>query len=452
MSTVHFLFQESEPSSPERLSGALCEKAIPRFAEPGALRGHIRSLHNHGNAIAEARPGTRTAINVPEFSVGSSARSIARGAIVTNQKFPVSRTLDVLLERSGRVPEGAAAGRPICNGLLVALHHGTARVSAKLHFLENTGLQSGESAIAQLRLVSPILAFRGDRFVIRDAAERNTLAGGVVLDPKGNRRNFRSAEQRVLLRTRAAGFGDVALLLKTELARYGPSVSAKLLVRSHFSSEQISAALEELRADGQVVVIDDIAVEAVQWKSLTSRATDLIDEAHRSHPEKTGIELERLRTVLKRPAAIFDALVKDLTRDGFIQTGRFIARRSHRAALSGDAEELANNILKALATKPFDPPPAKQIAPDRKTRETLNFLIRQRRVVEVAPDVVLLQASFEKMKSVISQAITENGPATVSELRRRMESSRRVVVPVLEKLDRDGFTRRNGDRRVLASN
>jgi hypothetical protein len=38
----------------------------------------------------------------------------------------------------------------------------------------------------------------------------------------------------------------------------------------------------------------------------------------------------------------------------------------------------------------------------------------------------------------------------VSELRKALESSRRIMVPFLEKLDRDGVTRRMGDKRWLA--
>jgi selenocysteine-specific elongation factor len=434
------------------LTGGVLRKSDNVIAEPGALRGRIRSLHNHGSAIEEASPGMRTAINVPEFSIGSSPRNIARGAVLTNQAFPVSRILDVLLERSVRLQKAAPAGRPLRNGLVVSLHHGTTRIAAKIHLLENRELRPGESATAQLRLLSPILAFRGDRFVIRDASERDTVAGGVVLDLKGNPKSFRSEEHTTVLRTRSEAFDDVAVLIKTELARYGPCPAAEVLRRSRFSSAQLAVALEELRASGQVTIVDEIVADTSHWNSLTSRAIELIDEAHRSHPEKSGIELERLRAALNRPDAIFEALIADLTRGDFAQKGSHIARRSHKAALSGEAEDLANKILKTLATKPFDPPTVKQIALDQKARETLNFLIRQKQVVEIAPDVVLLQTSFEKMKSVICQAISENGPATVSEIRQRLGSSRRVIVPVLEKLDRDGFTRRKGDRRVLASN
>jgi selenocysteine-specific elongation factor len=53
------------------------------------------------------------------------------------------------------------------------------------------------------------------------------------------------------------------------------------------------------------------------------------------------------------------------------------------------------------------------------------------------------------MKSQVAEFISNNGPATVSELRQALGSSRRVMVPLLERLDREGVTRRVGDKRML---
>jgi selenocysteine-specific elongation factor len=82
----------------------------------------------------------------------------------------------------------------------------------------------------------------------------------------------------------------------------------------------------------------------------------------------------------------------------------------------------------------------------------VNFLIENGDVAELALDVLLLRESFERMKSHVSEFISKNGPATVSELRQALGSSRRIMVPFLERLDREGFTRRMGDKRSLRSN
>jgi selenocysteine-specific elongation factor len=79
----------------------------------------------------------------------------------------------------------------------------------------------------------------------------------------------------------------------------------------------------------------------------------------------------------------------------------------------------------------------------------VRFLIENGDVTELALDVLLLRESFERMKSQVAEFISNNGPATVSELRQALGSSRRVMVPLLERLDRDGVTRRVGDKRML---
>jgi selenocysteine-specific elongation factor len=49
----------------------------------------------------------------------------------------------------------------------------------------------------------------------------------------------------------------------------------------------------------------------------------------------------------------------------------------------------------------------------------------------------------------VTEFISKNGPSTVSQLRQALGSSRRVMVPLLERLDRDGITLRAGDKRML---
>jgi selenocysteine-specific elongation factor len=75
-------------------------------------------------------------------------------------------------------------------------------------------------------------------------------------------------------------------------------------------------------------------------------------------------------------------------------------------------------------------------------------LIERGEVIEIASDVVLSRENFERMKNAVADFISKNGPATVSELRLALKSSRRIMVPFLERLDRNGVTRRVGDKRM----
>jgi selenocysteine-specific elongation factor len=416
------------------------------------VRGRIRSVQSHGRDLECAGPGMRTAMNLGEVEIGSGPAAIQRGDVVTTMNdCPPSAAIDVLLERSPRIDPKAPAGRPLKNGSSVYLHHGTTRVAAKIALLEIGDLNCGQCTLAQLRLESPIFAFLGDRFVLRDPSEQWTIGGGIILNPDGDREKFRGEKQAALLTTRASGPEDVDVCLQSELTYRGFAEHATLLRKSNFSSDEIAEAVVRLRDGGAIVVRDEIAAEPGKWHDLIARAGAMIDRAHRERPDEKGLDLAELRIGLSEcPPNLFQAIVAELGTAGFQRKKNKIARQSHRAQLPERVQPAAAKIRAALATKPCEPPARKALAQDRDLQQALRFLIEQGEVVELGDDVVLLREVSERMQTAAVAFISQTGPATASELRQHLGTSRRVVIPFLEYLDRAGVTRRVGDKRVLA--
>jgi selenocysteine-specific elongation factor len=146
---------------------------------------------------------------------------------------------------------------------------------------------------------------------------------------------------------------------------------------------------------------------------------------------------------------IFDALIAALCGNGYMKAGNLIKRSAHHVVLSPELTEAAGNIRRLVSEKPFDPPARKQIAPDARTRQMLSLLIDEKEIIDLGPDLVLSKKAFTEMKTAVTDFIAKNGPATVSELRQMLQTSRRTVVPFLERLDREHITRRVGDQRTL---
>jgi selenocysteine-specific elongation factor len=337
---------------------------------------------------------------------------------------------------------------PIKSTTSAYIHHGTTRVPAKIIFAEAYSLATGESAVAQLRLNVPLLAFVGDRVVVREASEQHTIAGGVVFNVDSNPKHFRQTQESTRLASRAIAPGDVDLAVWTEIARTGVIEPSRLLERSHFSAAEIATALRRLCDHGEIFLCDNIGAKMLVWLDLRERATRLIDAAHRTHPEQRGLELSALRAQLNSISpAVFNALLVDLCRSGFVRAENKIARGSHRPSLPPDLKATADKVRAALAAKPFDPPARGTIA--TKNDAALRFLIDDGEIVEIASEVVLLRESFEQMKVQVVEFISTNGPATASQLREKLGTSRRVIIPFLEYLDRAGVTQRVGDTRTL---
>ena len=279
-----------------------------------------------------------------------------------------------------------------------------------------------------------------------------TLAGGVVLDPEADRRLFRKKAQMRFLERRAEAPGSAAVAVETLLERDRVVRSVGMLLKSNFSGEEITGALDQLRVAGKAIQAADFVVDSSCWNALRTKAMHAIDTHHEVHPEQPGLPLSQLRSALENePGAneLLETLISSLPRDGFVQAGTALKRAAHRAALPPHLQAAGAKVRATLSAKPLDPPSRKELAPDAATQQALRFLIQTGEAVELSPDVVLLAASFAKATDSVRKHLRERGSGTVSDLRQVIGASRRIVVPLLEKLDREGITRRQGDLRVL---
>jgi selenocysteine-specific elongation factor len=146
-------------------------------AEPRGRTVRVRSVQVHDRPVERAEAGQRVAVSLP----GIERQEVGRGdVLVTPGAFRPSFRLDVALDGAGEL-----AAR-------VQLHHGTAETVARV-------ARVGER-FAQLRLAQPVVAARGDRFVLRTDT---TVGGGVVLDPApprhANLARFEAAERGELV-------------------------------------------------------------------------------------------------------------------------------------------------------------------------------------------------------------------------------------------------------------
>jgi selenocysteine-specific elongation factor len=250
--------------------------------------------------------------------------------------------------------------------------------------------------------------------------------------------------------TSSAAWDVVDSFVRVAIARHGFAQRENLLSKSRFSADEISDALIRLQRDSEIVLRQHIAADREFWRRLLAQAVGLIDEAHSQSPDRAGIDLNDLRSALHiQQPGIIEALLADLCDGDFIRKGSVVARASHRPALPGQLKLVEKRIRESLSKNPFDPPPRRAIESEPQAQQVVRFLVENGELIEIAPDVVLLRDNLERMKSQVAKFISKNGPATVSQLRQALGSSRRVMVPLLERLDRDGVTTRAGDRRRL---
>lgn len=423
--------------------------------QPAGRLTRVRNLQAYHRDVDEAGPGCRVAVNLPEVvATAGEATGIARGEVLCAADLgPASDTADVLLEKSSRLltTPSAAAARPLKDSTLIRVHYGTANAAARIRLDGASPLLPGERKLAQLRFERPVFLCAGDRFIVRDWAEQTTLAGGLVLDPDARRQAWGQAATRRCLQACAAASADAATCLRAFIERDGVRPREGLLLKSRFSRAEVTAAIDRGIAGRELLAAGTLIASPAWWDALRARAAEVIDQEHRDHPERPGLDLPRLRQILEPRLAfpaVFDEVVNDLQRHGFTLTNGILRRSRHQIALPASLLPAARRIRAALAEHPLDPPSRPLLAPDEPGRQAMRFLLDAGEVLEISADVVLSTAAYQDALGRIRAWLGGRRQATVSELRQLLDSSRRIMVPLLERLDREGFTRRDGDVRI----
>ncbi len=439
------------------LAGGTLRRNQSAILQPSGVTTRIRSLQSHSHDVELAAPGTRTALNLPDVPVASEANNgAARGQVVTVAELGAPTTkIDVLIERSPRLLQSkSGAARPLKDGSLVRVHHGSANAPARVCLMGSAPLEPGEQRLAQLRLEQPLFALAGDRFIIRDWPEQHTLGGGMILDADGDGRKFRSTDQQRLLRQRGEAPDDIRIWAGTQIERDCALRRDAVLSRTRFSAEQAAAAIRELVAIGRAVMPGDWVADARWWKAIRETAGDAVRAGHRAHPERLGLPLSELRSAVESrlpDPAVFELLVSEMCRNGFLQAGTIIRELSHRPELPPKLQAAGAKLRAALSAKPMEPPSRKELTPDAIAQQALRFLVETGEAVELSAELVMLAENFAKARETVRTFLRDKGPATAGDLRQALGTSRRIIIPLLERLDRDGVTQRQGDVRGLRS-
>ncbi|MDC0087964.1 selenocysteine-specific translation elongation factor [Akkermansiaceae bacterium] len=419
--------------------------------QPLGITTKVRFIQNHSDSLDTASPGMRTALNLPDLPIDSPGKAGAqRGHTLTVEgSGSPTDTLDISLTRLSRSIPGIKP-KPLRHMETVVLHHGSTRCRARVILHGQNHLNAGESCLAQLRLESPLFLLTGDRIVLRDGAQQSTLAGGTVLDTQPARQGFRSEDRATFLQQRAKSPNDPVALIQSQLAR-DHTLNAKEPLANHpFSPETLQTTITQLLASGAIVQQGETLLHAKWWKTIKADSEKTIKAWHRTHPDLPSLSLEDFSKSLpeiKEP--LTSLLISALSDDGYNVKDNGISHPSHSLTLPAEVEQDAQSILTTLNSTGLQPPNRNDITTTASLDQAMKFLIRSGKVIELEPKVVISAQTRDTAILRVSEFITDKGQATASELRQHLDTTRKIVMPLLEHLDAMAITVRNDNFRTL---
>jgi selenocysteine-specific elongation factor len=415
---------------------------------PSGLRGRIRGLQTHKQKEDTAVPGSRTAINIS----GVEADSIRRGDVVIHPgQYQPTRRLDVRF----RLLKDATTN--IRHNDEVKFFTGASQSIAVVRLLGTDELAPGSEGWVQLELREPVIAVRGDRYILRRPSPGETLGGGVIVDhqPKGRHKRF---DEDVLRSLESLMRGSPADLLLEAALALGIVPIREVVARSRLDNNDAESALRDLTGSKTLLALEDdaitidseslVASETI-WKSLRDAVLRSVEEYHTDFPLRRGIPREELKSKLKQSSRVFNAAMKYLVTEAYVtDAGNVIAKAGYVIKFNGQDQTRVDALMRRFQQNPFSPPGVKECE-NEVGGEILRALIESGDLIAVSADVIFRKTDYDSMKRNIQKMMEQSGQITLAEVRDLFGTSRKYAQALLEHFDATGFTMRDGDFRKL---
>jgi len=423
--------------------------------QPGGIRGRIRGLQSHNQKEQVAVPGSRTAVNISGVNVGQ----VKRGAWITRPgQYRPTRRVDVQFRQLPDVT------RPVKHNMEIKFFIGAAEVVGRVRLLGADSLPPGGTGWLQIELREPVVAVRGDGYILRRPSPGETLGGGMVVDPHPRGRHKRFA-RGLIERLEALAEGTPQEVLLQAALSLEAAAWREVVERSSLSLEAATEALADLLDSGEMIVLengdlpsdsaqeslsgDALVIPALRWNALAEEVVRAVSAYHEQNPLRIGAPREELKSRLRLDSRLFNALVAKLVKDGKLQgRGALLWHSEHEVRFSEQQQQAIAGLMRQFEARPYTPPGVKE-AQTAVGPAVYQALIDLERLVQVSPDVVFRKEDFAHLVEETRKMIARTGGITVAEFRDHFRTSRKYALAFLEYLDSIGVTVRDGDVRKL---
>jgi len=419
--------------------------------QPAGRMARARAVQTHNRETDLVAAGQRAAVNLQGIELADVARGdelTAPGIFHPTPWFDAELTcLD-------------SHDTPIRNHARVRVSLGAREVLARCVCLDQPQIVPGGRALVQMRCRQPVVVAHGQRFIVRDENAARTAGGGVVL---------RAARRRISPRMTGEVAG-LALLRDgapaerlEEAIRYSglqPLDDVGLELAAGVSRSEIRALREVLTRTGKLCTLPgvDAPLSRRFLEAVQQRAAAWLAARHRENPQEPGTLLETFSGYLERRShrAFARAVCQAMLDSGVIRAlGRYICLREFAPALSAEDERVLADVLTAMHRAAFQPPAPHELADQLSAkRPRVEKLVRLAlalgELVPIDASIMLHAERERELRRRLRELYRTDGPFSVSQMRAALDTTRKYAVPFAEYLDRIGFTRREGDQRVIA--
>jgi selenocysteine-specific elongation factor len=399
--------------------------------QPGGVRFRVRGLQVHNQPADAAQAGERVAINL------ASAQKIdlARGMSLVE---PGSLRATSLADARLRFLEDL----PIKTGLRFHFHNFTGETIATLQRYDPS------TGFARLRLSVPMLLLPGDRFILRKYSPVTTVGGGEVLDA-----TVLKSSSDTFLSSMSLGGKSERLFARVERRGTQGFMLRDAVAETGWTQSEVEKLANEL--NGRIVRAGDMLLAAEHFESAAKHLLEAVSRFHEANPLVPGASSDEIRGGLYLSYPVFNAIVESLRREKKLEESGEVLRLAGRGVVMKDDESAARHTIeRAFADAGLKVPAMSEVLSGvdldkARAYKIVTLLLRDKVLVKLGDELVFHSAALSALRTTVRTHKAKSPTIDVAQFKQITQVSRKYAIPLLEFLDRERVTRRQGDVRII---
>jgi len=414
---------------------------------PSNKLSKARTIQVHNEDVKIAYSGQRVAINLP----GIDKNDIKRGNVIApkNTYFETD-LIDVkfsTLKSTERIIE---------NNTRLRLYIGTTEVMCRISILDNDLIMPGESVIAQLKLESSIVCKYNDKFVIRFYSPLETIGGGKIL--KSNTVYHKRFRDNILNELKIIDSGNYNKIIDFFLYNnfLAINTSSNIIKETGLPKEIVNLEIQKLLNNNEIINIRGTFYSIRHYMELENKMIDFLRTIHLNNSLSSGVNKEEIRKKIFNDLdkKHFDLLLVISVNNFKIELKKSIVSNYGFKILYNEKEKkIYDRIVNYYFDSKFNPLKLTEVFEKlniiKKYEIIYTNLIEENKLVRINQAITVHSHHIELAKELLIDYLIKNESISLGDFRDLIDSSRKVVMPLLEYFDSINLTVRNESERTL---
>ncbi|HHW60906.1 MAG TPA: selenocysteine-specific translation elongation factor, partial [Syntrophomonadaceae bacterium] len=387
----------------------------------------IRNLQVHNEKVEQALAGQRVAVNLQGIEVAD----IKRGYVLsTPGQLTPSYRVDTRLHLLPGSP------RELENWNRIRFHLGTDETLGRVVLLDRDELLPGEEAYAQIVMEKPVVACKGDPFIIRYYSPVTTIGGGSIIDPVAPRqKRFREEILNELAVKEEGSLSDV-ILHELEAAGIELLTLDELSRRTGASQSEVKEQIAVLLKQEQAIEISSkgsyyfssLALEQI-YEQMQAVMQDYLNK----YPLRQGYPKEDMRSrhFKQLNSKEFNAIIKFMEEKKMLTSNNnMLAPADYTPRPGKKQQEALQQIQSQLKKQLFNPPSVEEISQElgleaEEARELFAYLLDQGQAIKAGDSMLFSMEAVEEGQKLLNDYFAQEKELTLADFRDLLNTTRK---------------------------